>query len=161
MDSANCRSKTVFSIYTCKFSEAMDWLYALFYTILYKGLEHSQSLVAARGPGTNPWRFWGTAEVSGESQVTCGFLTVWKKGTTNLCSSRINCSLSLNLPNCLLIILLPLASCSNQESNKVHVFHLIMCLKSFFPVVVTFTCFQNQNYYLSVTSNDLCQNIDA
>lgn len=66
-DSANCRWRTVFSIPDWKSTDAEGWLYALIYTILYKGLEHLQILVSMRRgtqPGTNSSKYWGKTVVN-------------------------------------------------------------------------------------------------
>lgn len=81
--STNCRSKTVVSIQSWESSDVEGQLYALFYTILYKGLEHPQILISVGDPGTNNayisrknWRFleWG---VGWGSEVMHRFAMAW------------------------------------------------------------------------------------
>lgn len=68
------RLKAVFSVWLgiCESRGPCAW----FYAILYKGLGRLWFLVwGGQGPGTNPRRFPGMAEVLGESEMADGFLT--------------------------------------------------------------------------------------
>lgn len=64
MDSANNRLKTLFSIHGWESVEAEGQMYALFYVILHKGLEHPQILLSVgvfleKIPDTI-YNFWGS-----------------------------------------------------------------------------------------------------
>lgn len=67
-----------------KSADAEGQLYALIYTISYKGLEHQQILLSVGIPGANTHRYQGTT-VLGEQKVIHRFLTVWGIGTPNTC----------------------------------------------------------------------------
>lgn len=73
MDSANCRSKTIFLICSWESTGGKHRLYALFYAILNKGFEHVLSLVSVKGLGNNPpWilmDYWSFGGVKNYTQI--------------------------------------------------------------------------------------------